>query len=89
VAKWTFGIFAFKRPTKLDNKGRRGKVEFIVMSSGPGTNTKCVDRVIIGYEAIKSANASKFSNQGKSRKKAVTKHANPGIFGHLDLVRGL
>jgi len=48
VAKCTFGTLFLMRDTKNDNRGRRGRVAFLVISSGPGTNTKCVWRVIIG-----------------------------------------
>lgn len=61
LAKCTFGTRDFKRETKADNNGRRGKMELTATSNGPGTKTKCVVRVISGYDAIKSARVSKLS----------------------------
>ena len=64
VPKCALGTFVFNLPTRVDNKGLRGNVVFIVISKGPGTNKKWVDREISGYAAIKSARASKFSGIG-------------------------
>ena len=61
VPKCALGTFVFNLPTRVDNKGLRGNVAFMVISKGPGTNKKWVDREISGYAAIKSARASKFS----------------------------
>jgi hypothetical protein len=60
-AKCILGTFALSRFTKEDNRCCRGNVPLTVISRGPGTNTKWVDRVIDGYEAIRSARLSKFS----------------------------
>ena len=57
--KWTLGIFDFKRVVKEESTGLRGSMEEPQRSCGPGTNTKWHVRVIIGYEAIKSAKLSK------------------------------
>ena len=48
VAKYTLGSLDFSRETKVDNIGRRGSIEFTVISRGPGTKTKYVPRVISG-----------------------------------------
>jgi hypothetical protein len=61
VAKCTLGSLFLIRDTKDDSSGRRGRSEFAVISRGPGTKTKCVSRVIIGYDAMRSAKPSKFS----------------------------
>jgi len=65
VAKCAFGTLLFSLPVSVDNNGLRGKVELTVISKGPGMNTKCVERVIRGYAAMRSANASKFSKYEK------------------------
>jgi hypothetical protein len=44
---------------KEESRGLRGRTELTVRSRGPGTNTKCVRRVIRAYDAIRSANESK------------------------------
>lgn len=62
MAKCTFGILVFNLPVNEASNGLRGNVELTVISSGPGTNTKCVERVIKGYDAMRSAKLSKFSD---------------------------
>jgi hypothetical protein len=44
-----------------DKSARFGKTELLVMSNGPGTSTKCVYRMIWGYDAMRSARESKLS----------------------------
>ncbi|CAK5275624.1 unnamed protein product [Mycena citricolor] len=48
VPKCICGTRDFKRPTTLDSSGRLGRLAFRVMSKGPGTSTKCVDRNMDG-----------------------------------------
>ena len=58
---------------------------FMVISKGPGTNKKWVDREISGYAAIKSARASKFSRNCFEDLKKLLDESRPdqNIFGHL------
>ncbi len=69
-AKWILGIRDLRRAVKEDRRGLRGSTELTVMSSGPGTRTKCVVRVITGYDAIRSARESKLSRR---ENKAITR----------------
>ena len=59
LARWTLGILDCRRAVKEASSGLRGRTEFTVRSSGPGTKTKCVRRVIRVYDAIRSARESK------------------------------
>ena len=61
LAKCTFGTFALSWDVKDDSIGFRGRVTLLVRSSGPGTKTKWVVRVIWGYEAMSWPRESKFS----------------------------
>jgi hypothetical protein len=61
VAICSFGILDRRRLVNEDRRGLRGRTEFSVTSNGPGTMTKCVVRVISGYDATTSASSSKFS----------------------------
>ena len=61
VAKCIFFTLFRIRDTNDNSRGRRGRIEFSVMSRGPGTKTKWVLLLICGQAAIKSARASKFS----------------------------
>lgn len=61
VAKWILGILDLSLPVKDESSVRFGSTAFTVTSRGPGTKTKCVERKMTGYEAIRSASASKFS----------------------------
>lgn len=53
------GTLPFNLLVSDDKSGFRGKMELTVMSRGPGTSTKCVWRVMAGYDAMSSARESK------------------------------
>ena len=57
------GTFDLSFAVIKDINGLFGKTALAVISRGPGTNTKWVERKMIGYEAIRSASASKFSKK--------------------------
>ena len=61
VAKMILGTFCLRRVVKDERMGFRGRTESMVISSGPGTMTKCAERVTMGYEAMRSARVSKLS----------------------------
>jgi len=61
VAKWTLGILDLSLPVSDESSVRFGSTAFTVTSRGPGMKTKCVERKMTGYEAMRSASASKFS----------------------------
>lgn len=65
-ASCSLGTLALSLAVNEDRRGLRGKMEFIVISRGPGTTTKCVCLVMSGYDAIKSARESKPSTPSVS-----------------------
>jgi hypothetical protein len=65
LPKYTRGSFERRRAVTLDSNGRRGSIELAARSTGPGTKTKCVVRVMSGYDAMRSANESNPSAQNQ------------------------
>lgn len=59
--------------------GLRGSVEFTVMSRGPGTNTKCVNLEMWGYEVMRSASASKLSVKAYLLERLAVEKSKPAL----------